>query len=63
MSMNKVAIFYPSYKGKGQINMSQKREKGFSQKGKTTSGTTRPVMAAEEMEKANHPTKRQNAKQ
>jgi hypothetical protein len=43
--------------------MSQKREKGFSQKGKPSSDSTRPVMAAEDMEKATHPTKRQNAKQ
>lgn len=45
------------------LNMSQKRAKGFSQKGKSSSDTTRPVMAAEDMEKAIHPTKRQNAKQ
>lgn len=43
--------------------MSQKREKGFSQKGKPSSDTTKPMMAAEDMEKAIHPTKRQNAKQ
>jgi hypothetical protein len=43
--------------------MSQKREKGYSQKGKTSGDTTKSVMAAEEMEKAIHPTKRQNAQQ
>ncbi|MEH7333753.1 hypothetical protein V7161_14010 [Neobacillus drentensis] len=44
--------------------MSQKRDKGNSQKGKdyaeTGGGGTR-TMAAEEMNKAIHPTKRQNA--
>lgn len=44
--------------------MSQKRDKGNSQKGKdyaeSAGGGTR-MMAAEEMNKATHPTKRQNA--
>ncbi|MEH7073929.1 hypothetical protein [Neobacillus drentensis] len=46
--------------------MSQKRDKGSSQKGKNyadTAGGGQRVMAAEEMEKALHPTKRQNAEQ
>lgn len=43
--------------------MSQKRDKGFSQKGKPTSDTSSAVIASEEVEKAIHPTKRQNAKQ
>jgi len=34
-----------------------------SQKGKRNSDTTNNVMAAEEMEKAIHPTNRQNSKQ
>ncbi|MCL6573787.1 MAG: hypothetical protein K6T88_19235 [Bacillus sp. (in: Bacteria)] len=46
--------------------MSQKRDKGFSQKGKDyadTAGTGKRLMAAEELEKAIHPTKRQNSEQ
>lgn len=43
--------------------MSQKRDKGYSQKGKATSETVNPTIAAEELEKAIHPTKRQNSKQ
>ncbi|WP_281352193.1 hypothetical protein [Cytobacillus depressus] len=43
--------------------MNQKREKGFSQKGKPNSETVNPTIAAEELEKAIHPTKRQNSKQ
>lgn len=46
--------------------MSQKREKGNSQKGKNyadSAGGGQRIMAAEEMEKATHPTKRQNAEQ
>jgi hypothetical protein len=46
--------------------MSQKRDKGFSQKGKDyadTAGTGKRIMAAEELEKAIHPTKRQNSEQ
>ncbi|WP_303049501.1 hypothetical protein [Bacillus sp. Marseille-Q1617] len=42
--------------------MSQKREKGFSQKGKPNSDTTANTLSAEELDKAIHPTKRQNAK-
>lgn len=46
--------------------MTQKRDKGNSQKGKnyaeTGGGGTR-MMASEEMNKAIHPTKRQNAEQ
>lgn len=44
--------------------MSQKRDKGNSQKGKDyadSAGTGKRMMASEEMEKALHPTKRQNA--
>ncbi|HEY2419936.1 MAG TPA: hypothetical protein VGI04_00885 [Neobacillus sp.] len=46
--------------------MSQKRDKGNSQKGKNyadSAGTDKRMMAAEEMEKALHPTKRQNSVQ
>jgi hypothetical protein len=46
--------------------LSQKRDKGSSQKGKNyadTAGGGQRIMAAEEIEKATHPTKRQNAQQ
>lgn len=46
--------------------MSQKRDKGYSQKGKNyadSAGTGKRMMAAEEMEKALHPTKAQNSEQ
>lgn len=46
--------------------MSQKRDKGYSQKGKdyAESGDTgKRLISAEEIEKATHPTKRQNAEQ
>lgn len=46
--------------------MSQKRDKGYSQKGKDfaeSAGTGKRMIAAEELEKALHPTKRQNAEQ
>lgn len=46
--------------------MSQKRDKGNSQKGKNyaeSAGTDQRMIAAEEVEKAIHPTKRQNAEQ
>lgn len=46
--------------------MSQKRDKGSSQKGKNyadTAGGGQRMIAAEEIEKAIHPTKRQNAQQ
>ncbi|MFL6562416.1 MAG: hypothetical protein ACJ8MO_40735 [Bacillus sp. (in: firmicutes)] len=46
--------------------MSQKRDKGYSQKGKDyadTAGGGKRVIAAEEIEKAIHPTKRQNSEQ
>lgn len=39
------------------------KSKQGSQKGKPNADTTNPVIAAEELEKAIHPTKRQNAKQ
>ncbi|MEH7111802.1 hypothetical protein V7124_05385 [Neobacillus niacini] len=45
--------------------MSQKRDKGYSQQGKDyaeSAGGGKRVIAAEEIEKAIHPTKRQNAK-
>lgn len=44
--------------------MSQKRDKGNSQKGKPTSDTVNPVIAAEELDKAIHPTNKppRNAK-
>jgi hypothetical protein len=44
--------------------MSQKRDKGNSQKGKNyaeSAGTGTRMMAAEEMKKALHPTKGENA--
>ncbi|MFP7297756.1 hypothetical protein [Neobacillus niacini] len=46
--------------------MSQKRDKGYSQKGKDyaeTAGTGKRMISAEEIEKAIHPAKRQNAEQ
>ncbi|MEH7124394.1 hypothetical protein V7122_16200 [Bacillus sp. JJ1532] len=43
--------------------MSQKRDKGHSQKGKPNSDTVNPTIAAEELEKAIHPKKRQNSQQ
>lgn len=43
--------------------MSQKRDKGFSQKGKPNADTVKGTIAAEELEKAIHPTKRQNSQQ
>jgi hypothetical protein len=46
--------------------LSQKRDKGYSQKGKDyadTAGGDKRVIAAEEIEKAIHPTKRQNSEQ
>ncbi len=42
--------------------MSQKREKGFSQKGKPNADTVSNTIAAEELKKATHPAKGQNAK-
>lgn len=46
--------------------MYQKRDKGNSQAGKNyseTAGTGKRMISAEEIEKATHPTKRQNAEQ
>lgn len=46
--------------------MSQKRENGNSQKGKNyaeSAGAGTRIMASEEVEKAIHPTKRQNSEQ
>ncbi len=43
--------------------MSQKREKGYSQKGKPNADTVKQTIAQEDLENAIHPTKRQNAKQ
>ncbi len=40
-----------------------KRDKGRTQKGKPNADTTNNIMAAEEMEKAIHPTNRQNSEQ
>jgi hypothetical protein len=42
--------------------MSQKRDKGYSQKGKNHSDSVNPAMAAEELKKAIHPTNRDNSK-
>lgn len=43
--------------------MGKQNVKQSSQKGKPHSDTTNNIMSAEEMERAIHPTKRQNAKQ
>nr|WP_295971712.1 hypothetical protein [uncultured Bacillus sp.] len=43
--------------------MSRKSNKGHSQKGKPAADTVKPMIAAEDLETAIHPTKRQNAKQ
>jgi hypothetical protein len=43
--------------------VSQKRDKGNSQKGKPNSDSVSNTIAAEELEKAIHPTKRQNSPQ
>lgn len=43
--------------------MSQKRDKGYSQKGKPTADTGKRLISAEELELAIHPTKRQNSPQ
>ncbi|WP_258535739.1 hypothetical protein [Bacillus sp. 03113] len=43
--------------------MSQKREKGYSQKGQPNGDTVKQTIAAEELNKAIHPTKRQNSQQ
>ncbi|RFB17066.1 hypothetical protein DZB84_11800 [Bacillus sp. HNG] len=40
-----------------------KRDKGRAQKGKPNADTSNNTMAAEEMEKAIHPTNRQNSEQ
>ncbi|WHY98575.1 hypothetical protein [Peribacillus simplex] len=44
--------------------MIQKRDKGYSQKGKANSNTVNPVIAAEDLEKAIYPTNKppRNAK-
>ncbi|HWO75780.1 MAG TPA: hypothetical protein VNM69_07735 [Bacillus sp. (in: firmicutes)] len=43
--------------------MSQKREKGYSQKGKTSADTSKNPMAKETLDQAIHPTNRQNSPQ
>ncbi|MGP7816155.1 hypothetical protein [Niallia sp. 01092] len=43
--------------------MSQKRDKGYSQAGQPNGDTVKETIAVEELEKAIHPTKRQNTKQ
>ncbi|EOR23416.1 MULTISPECIES: hypothetical protein [Bacillaceae] len=43
--------------------MSQKRDKGYSQAGKPNADTVKQAIAAEDLEKAVHPTNRQNSKQ
>jgi len=51
---------------KGDFILSQKRDKGNSQKGKNyaeSAGTGTRMIAAEEIEKAIHPTKGQNSEQ
>ncbi|WP_312092346.1 hypothetical protein [Niallia sp.] len=43
--------------------MSQKRVKGYSQAGKPNADMVKQTIAAEDLDKAIHPTKRQNSKQ
>ncbi|MGI8351897.1 hypothetical protein NiCM35_19250 [Niallia circulans] len=43
--------------------MTQKRDKGYSQAGKPNADTVKQTIAVEELEKAIHPTNRQNSKQ
>lgn len=49
--------------GRESIFMSQKRDKGYSQKGKPNANTGKRLISAEELELAIHPTKRQNSPQ
>lgn len=62
----KLSLLNASYKmnpiRRGMIQLS-KRDKGYSQKGKPNSDTVKATIAAEELEKAIHPTKRQNSEQ
>ena len=46
--------------GRKSIFMSQKRDKGYSQKGRPNAETGKRLISAEELELAIHPTKRQN---
>ncbi|MFE8702582.1 hypothetical protein ACFYKX_18445 [Cytobacillus sp. FJAT-54145] len=43
--------------------MSQKRDKGYSQRGKSDANNVKQKISAEELDKAIHPTKRQNSPQ
>lgn len=43
--------------------MGSKRDKGYSQKGKPNADTVKKEIAAEDLDKAIHPTKRQNTRQ
>ncbi|WP_363551540.1 hypothetical protein [Caldifermentibacillus hisashii] len=43
--------------------MSKKKDKGYSQKGQPNADTVKQQMAAEDLENAIHPTKRQNTPQ
>ena len=43
--------------------MSPKRDKGYSQAGKPNADTVKQTIASEDLEKAIHPTNRQNSKQ
>jgi hypothetical protein len=43
--------------------MSKKKDKGYSQKGKPNADTVKQQIAAEDLENAIHPTKRQNTPQ
>jgi len=43
--------------------MSEKKDKGYSQKGKPNADIVKQQMAAEDLENAIHPTKRQNTPQ
>jgi hypothetical protein len=43
--------------------MSQKRDKGYSQKGKPNADTVQNVISKEELERAIQPTNRQNSEQ
>lgn len=43
--------------------MSKKRDKGYSQKGQPNAENVKQAIAAEDLENAIHPTKRQNSRQ
>lgn len=55
-------VIWENYE-KGATIMSRKREKGKSQKGQPNAETVKQSIAAEELEQAIYPTKRQNSPQ